>query len=88
MVVTGASYGGWMRLLPEVHSGDDAVVIECTSCVARATPHCEGCLVTFLCEREPDRVVVSAEELASLAMLQDAGLLPPLRHIPLLRVPA
>jgi hypothetical protein len=72
---------------PEAAVAD--TVIDCATCVARATPHCTGCVVTYLCERgDGEQVHLRAEERASLELLQEAGMVPRLRHIPLLRVPA
>lgn len=71
-----------------MRSFPSGLLIDCGTCVARQTAHCDDCMVSYLCEREDDRVVVSADELASLRVLQEAGMVPRLRHIPLLTVPA
>jgi hypothetical protein len=47
------------------------------------TEVCKDCVVTFLCSREPDdAVIIDATEARELRRLQDAGLVPELRHIP------
>jgi len=58
-----------------------AIQIDCATCVMHRTDACDDCLVTFICDREPDvAVVVTIDELRSLRMLSDAGLVPGLRH--------
>lgn len=55
--------------------------IDCEECSHRATDVCSDCLVTFLCEREPDgAVVIPLEEVRAVRMLQSAGLAPMVRH--------
>jgi hypothetical protein len=62
-------------------SFDQPLAVDCSSCVVRGTDACDDCLVTFLCERESDTaVLISFEEMRSLRMLSDAGLVPGLRH--------
>jgi hypothetical protein len=59
----------------------DGTVIDCDVCVARDTPACTDCVVTFLCSREPDEaVVIDVAEARALRLLGDAGLVPRLRH--------
>jgi hypothetical protein len=55
--------------------------ISCDDCTMRHTPTCDDCVVTFLCNREPDEAVVFdvAEERA-VRLLGAAGLVPTLRH--------
>ena len=58
-----------------------SLTISCDECVMQDTPVCADCVVTFICNREPDEaVVVDVEELRSLRLLADAGLVPALRH--------
>jgi hypothetical protein len=56
-------------------------VVSCDECVMRGTETCDDCIVTFLCERDPDEaVVIDAFEERALRLLNRAGLLPPLQH--------
>ena len=55
--------------------------IDCDECVMQGTAACDDCVVTFLCHREPDEaVIIDVEELRSLRVMADAGLVPGLRH--------
>lgn len=57
------------------------LVIDCDECALQHTEACAGCVVTFLCEREPDEaVVIDVAEERALRLLGDAGLVPHLRH--------
>lgn len=59
----------------------DPIVIDCGTCVTRRTAACDDCLVTYICEREPDdAVVIDVSEYRALRMLNKAGLVPELRH--------
>lgn len=74
------------------HSGrptgrDDArrerlpITIDCATCVMRATPACNDCMMSSLCDREvDDAVVFDLVEYRAVRLLSDAGLLPSLRH--------
>ena len=58
------------------------VVIDCDTCVARATAACHDCLVTFLVRnRRDDAVVIDLAEVRALRTLGDGGLVPRLRHV-------
>jgi len=47
------------------------------------TPACSDCVVTYLCDREPEQaVVIDIADLRAMRMLADAGLVPELRHQP------
>ena len=60
----------------------DSIIIDCGTCSARATAACADCVVTYLCEREPDdALVIDVAEFRALRMLNEAGLVPKLRHI-------
>ena len=62
-------------------TAQDPLVIDCAHCVARETDACDDCLVTFICNREPDdAVVITMDELRSMRLLSDAGLVPSLKH--------
>ena len=59
----------------------DPIVIDCDSCVAQHSSACDDCLVSYLCEREPDdAVLIEVDELRTLRRLQAVGLAPALRH--------
>jgi hypothetical protein len=59
--------------------------ISCDDCAMQGTSACEECIVTFICDREPeDAVVIDAGEARALRMLRRGGLLPPLLHRPAL----
>ncbi len=57
------------------------LTISCTTCSHQGSSHCDGCLVTFLCDRPANAAVVLdlAEERA-FRLLADAGLAPRLEH--------
>jgi hypothetical protein len=59
------------------------MTIECDGCIMQGTEACADCVVTFICNREPEQAVIFdvAEERA-LRLLGRGGLLPPLRHHP------
>jgi hypothetical protein len=47
----------------------------------RNTSACDDCVVTFILGREPgDAIVVDADEERALRLLNEEGLVPPLRH--------
>ena len=55
--------------------------ISCDECVMEGTPACDDCVVTFLCDREPDdAVVIDVVEARALRLLEAGGLAPALRH--------
>jgi hypothetical protein len=55
--------------------------ISCDECCMQHTEACTDCVVTFLCEREPDdAVTIDLEEARAVRLLADAGLVPRLRH--------
>lgn len=58
--------------------GDEVtVVLDCSGCVTAPTDACDGCVVRYLCGREPDEaVVVDADEARALRLLGRAGLVP------------
>lgn len=62
---------------PIVHEPDDALTIDCASCVLRNIG-CSDCVVTFLLGA-PDEFEV--EERRALAVLAESGLVPPLRLV-------
>jgi hypothetical protein len=57
------------------------IVIDCATCIMRATPTCHDCVVTHLCEHAPgDAVVFDLAEYRAVRLLGQAGLVPTLRH--------
>ena len=59
----------------------ESIVIDCTTCIARHTDACADCVVTYVCEREPDdALVIDVAEYRALRLLNEAGLVPGLRH--------
>lgn len=71
------------RTNEEVPVDDDRVaVISCDDCTMQQTSACEDCVVTFICNREPDQaVVIDAVEARAVRMLGEAGLVPRLRQV-------
>lgn len=56
--------------------------ISCGDCVMQHSSVCEDCVVTFICDREPDQaVVIDVAEARAVRLLADAGLVPALRHV-------
>jgi hypothetical protein len=57
------------------------LTIDCFECVMRATAACDDCVVTFLCDRQPeDAVTIDLAEERAVRLLADVGLVPQLRH--------
>jgi len=57
------------------------MTISCSDCTMRDTSACDGCVVSFICDRDPDdAVVIDAAESRAVRLLGVAGLVPPLRH--------
>jgi hypothetical protein len=57
------------------------LLIACSECVMEGTDACSDCVVTFLCERDPDSaVVIDVAEVRALRLLEAGGLAPGLRH--------
>lgn len=62
--------------------GDEVLRISCDECVMQGTDACADCVVTFLCGREPDEaVIIDVEEARAMRLLEQAGLVPGLRHV-------
>jgi hypothetical protein len=56
------------------------LTIDCDQCTLQGTQACDGCLVSFLIDRDPrDAVVIDAQEARAVRMLEHAGLVPSLR---------
>ena len=60
---------------------DDVLRIDCDECVMQDSDVCADCLVTYICSRGQDAVVVDVAEVRALRLLSDAGLVPALRHV-------
>lgn len=57
------------------------LTISCDDCTMRSTSACDGCVVTFICHREPDdAIVIDVDEERAIRLLGRSGLVPPLRH--------
>ncbi len=70
---------GVKQLPPE--PDENSITIDCDECIMRDTDACTDCVVTFICDREPDdAVVIDIEDLRAMRLLADAGLVPELRH--------
>ncbi len=55
--------------------------IDCADCSLAGTEACGDCVVTFICDRDPDdAVIIDAQEARAVRLLSDAGLVPRLRH--------
>lgn len=55
--------------------------ISCDECVMEGSSACGDCVVTFLCDREPDdAVIIDVVEARALRLLEEGGLAPALRH--------
>lgn len=66
-----------------MRSDASPLVIDCDSCVGPSLGACDDCVVTFLCEREPDdALVIDVAEARALRVLAEADLVPALRHRP------
>ncbi len=63
-------------------SPEDAVLIDCDTCVMRDLA-CHDCVVTALLGGPPGAVDVDEGEVAALGVLADSGLVPRLRLVPL-----
>lgn len=60
-----------------------SLTIDCDQCTMQSTAACDGCVVSYICGREPDdAVVIDVAEERALRLLGRSGLVPPLRHRP------
>ena len=58
-----------------------SLVVNCDSCIMRASSACDDCVVSFFCDDSgAQAVVLDLEEQRTLRMLANAGLVPTLRH--------
>ncbi len=61
----------------------EAFTIDCAECSHRETSVCDDCVVSFIVGRAPDdAVVVDAAEARAVRLLEQAGLVPKVRHCP------
>ena len=61
----------------------EALKIDCDGCSMQGTSACDDCVVTFICNREPDEaVIIDVAEERAVRMLIKSGLVPELRHAP------
>ena len=59
----------------------EPLVIDCQDCIGPSLGACDDCVVTYLCDRDPDdAVVIDVAEERALRLLADADLVPRLRH--------
>jgi len=69
--------------MPASPSPSEPLVIDCATCIGPTIGACDDCVVTFLCDRDPDdAVVIDVGEARALRLLADADLVPGLRHHP------
>jgi hypothetical protein len=61
----------------------DTLTISCDDCRMQGTSTCDGCVVTFILDRDPsDAVIIDAAEARAVRLLGRSGLVPPLQHRP------
>jgi hypothetical protein len=59
----------------------EAFTIDCAECAHRHTTVCDDCVVSFIVDRHPDdAIVVDADEARAVRLLEQAGLVPGVRH--------
>lgn len=57
------------------------LTISCDDCAMQDTDHCRDCVVSFICDRDPDdAIVIDASEERAVRLLIEGGLVPALRH--------
>ena len=60
--------------------GEGLLIIDCDACVAQFSDACDDCVVSYLVNHEPGTpVLLDDEERRAVALLADAGLVPPSR---------
>ncbi len=56
-------------------------VVDCGECEHQHTEVCDDCVVSFIVDRRPeDAVIVDADEVRAVRLLEQAGLVPGVRH--------
>jgi hypothetical protein len=69
--------------MPRMRPAEDSFTIDCADCQHRQTAVCDDCVVSFIVGRQPDdAVVVDADEARAVRLLEQAGLVPGVRHSP------
>jgi hypothetical protein len=59
----------------------EAFTIDCADCQYQDTSVCDDCVVSFIVGRQPeDAVVIDADEARAVRLLEQAGLIPGVRH--------
>jgi hypothetical protein len=61
------------------------MLIDCDTCAGRHIA-CDDCVINVLLSRPADRVNIDDAEQHAFAILADAGLVPPLRLVPMVRI--
>lgn len=62
-------------------ASEGTLTIDCADCRHRLTSVCDDCVVSFIVGRRPeDAVVVDADEVRAVRLLEQAGLVPGVRH--------
>lgn len=56
------------------------IEISCGECRLEGSDACDDCVVSFLLDDGPGAVVIDVAEARAVRLLQDAGLVPALRH--------
>jgi len=73
--------GNTTDLEPLADLAGGSIVIDCDECILRDSTACNSCVVTFICDRQPDdAVVIDVGERRALRLLGLSGLVPPLCH--------
>ena len=79
--MTNGSRGPLSHPLRRVRSVKEPITIDCDDCIMQSTDACSDCIVTYICDRDPDdAVVIDIADLRAMRMLADAGLVPELKH--------
>lgn len=56
--------------------------IGCDHCTMAESSCCDDCVVSFICDRDPeDAVIIDATQKRALTLLGEVGLVPPLRYL-------
>lgn len=61
------------------------MLIDCDRCVGQGTDTCDDCIVTALLDRPPGAVVFDLAEEHAIRALQDEGMAPASRYLPIAR---
>jgi hypothetical protein len=64
-----------------MRASETSFIISCHTCVLRHSEACDDCIVSFICNREPDdAVIIDVAEIRAIRLLTAGGLVPELRH--------